>query len=401
MKGYVIVEVKGYSLEKFMNLILHQKIPVWDAKYEDGNLYFTTMAKDFKRIKPYAKKSRCRARIKMKKGLPFLSFRYRKRKLLIGGSLLFIGVFYFLSSFVFQIEVIGNKNVQETDVIEVLKKTGFGTGKFKNQLDLRQAEEILSTTYDEIVWVGIHWEGTKMVVQIAEAVPKPKIHQDEEACHLIAKRDGLITYIVTDQGMPLVKKGDTVTKGSVLVSGQIQLEDEQGTFYYTTSKATIRAKTGYTLEASIPTFQLEKNYTKEVSTKWTVRIFDHQITLWNPKVVYENYDTLITIKQLSLTKALALPFYIQKEERVEYLPSTVKIDLQHAKDLLQGALYSHLRSLLEEEAKVLIQEISYKEEGQNLKAKLNALVEEEITKVSKIDTSASQANKPVIEGENE
>ena len=79
LKGYVIVEVSGYTLEKFMNLAIRHQNTFWNIKRKDGKIYLSTTIEGFKRLKPYAKKARCRMRIVEKRGLPFLTFRYRKR----------------------------------------------------------------------------------------------------------------------------------------------------------------------------------------------------------------------------------------------------------------------------------------------------------------------------------
>lgn len=382
-----------------MNIILHHHITIWNAKYENDRLYLYTSIGQFKNLKPAARKARCRIKIVAKKGLPFLLFKYRKRSLWMVGTFLFVSMLYFLASFVWLIEVTGNEKLQETQVIECLEKAGYETGKLKNKMDLRQAEYILMNTYPEIVWAGIQYRGTKMLVQIAEAVPKPEMHEVGEPCDLIAKRDGLITYIATDKGMPRVKKGDTVTKDAILVTGQIQLEDEKGSFYYTESKAKIKAKTIYSLQAKTSLSKIQKNYTQQVSSKWGVRLFKNRLTLWNPKIPYPYYDTLITVWQLSITELFPLPFYIEKQERIAYIPIRIKKDKETAKDCLIGALNDTLIKKVSQDAKILKQEISYFEENGYLKAKLNVLVEENIAVTQPIKTTISQVYEPV-EGEN-
>lgn len=385
LRGYVIVEVKGYALEKFMNLILHHHIRIWDAHYKNGKLYFKTRIDNFKRLKPYAKKSKSHLCIVKKKGLPFLCFRYRKRSVLVLGVLIFVMGLYSLSSFVWLVEVTGNKNLQDIDIIQCLDEAGYRTGKLKGKMNLRQAEHILVNAYSEIVWAGIEFKGTKMLVQIAETVPKPKMCEDTFACNLIAKRDALITYIATDKGMPMVKRGDTVTRGSVLVSGQMKLEDEQGTLYYTHSEAKIKAKTGYTLQARLPLTKIQKIYTNRVSKKWHMRIFDHKFSLWNQKASYEKYDTLITSHQLKLTRLFPLPFYLEKEERVEYIPHNEEINKVLAKDILEGALHDYLRAHISKDAQILKQEIHYTKSQNELIAIFNVIVEEDITEVQAIN----------------
>ncbi|MEG0351970.1 MAG: sporulation protein YqfD [Cellulosilyticaceae bacterium] len=402
LKGYVIVEVRGYSLEKFMNLALHTGIYFWDVEHRDGKLFIKTSIKGFKALKPFVQKSRCRIKITKKIGFPFISFRYRKRSMLVMGSFLFIVLLYILTSFVWLVEVEGNSRINEVDIIETLAHKGYTTGKFKNGLDLRQAEADLINQYPEITWAGIKFEGTKLLVQVAETVPKPKMHDETIPCDLITKRDALITYIATKKGMPEVKKGDTVKKGETLVSGKIPLQqDEALSMQYTHSKADIKARTFYALQGEIPLYKVKKNYTQNVSKNFSVKLFNTKIPLYKNKRQYEHSDTLITVDQLRITELFPLPFYLEKEEKVEYIPEMIEVSQEEAMDKLEGALHDKLEETMGKDGKVLDQKIVYKKSGEVLIGELYAVVEENVSEIREITSEEIQQEQETPKGENE
>ena len=402
LRGYVIVEVSGYTIEKFINLALNHRNTFWNIRRTDGKIYLSTTISGFKRLKPYAKKARCRIRIVEKKGLPFLRFRYRKRIMFSVGIFLFISCIYLLSSFTWLIEINGCERLDETQVIETLDSAGYKVGKLKVKLDLREAEQKLINTYPDIIWTGIRFEGTKMVVEITESVPKPQLHDETIPCHLISKSDGLITYIATDKGMPNVKKGDTVKKGDVLVSGSMQLGDETGTAYLTHAKAEIKAKTGYALEASLPLETIKKDYTQRVSTRCTLKLFDFKIPFLKSRMTqqYAYYDEVVTVKQFKLTEKFPLPFYFEKGQKVEYVPKKQPIDEEVAKEKLYGILYDELLKELDRDAKVLYHEVTYSKDSNKLSAKLQAIVEEDISEALYL-TPQEMMPQIEVEGENE
>ncbi|MGL4799886.1 MAG: sporulation protein YqfD [Cellulosilyticaceae bacterium] len=379
LRGYVIVEVSGYTLDKFIRLVVSNHIFLWKVVERDGKLYMHTTIDGFKRMKPYAHKSRCRMKILKKKGLPFLSFRYRKRWLFGIGSLLFAIGLYTLCSFVWLVDVTGNDRLQTTDVIQVLSKEGYGVGKLKGSLDLRQAEKVLMNAYPEIVWVGIQFEGTKMVVQVSESVLKPPTKEKGAPCDLVAKRDTLITYIVADTGMPKVKVGDTVKKGEVLISGSIPLQDEQSSLYFTESRGVVKGKTGYSLKATMPLTKIHKVYENEVATSYRIKLFETVIPIYTSKKAYTTYDTLVTANQLRLTDMFPLPFYFEKVQKVPYKATYKEVTEEEAKDQLLGALYDELRSMLGKDAVILKQEMLYTEEDGQMLAELNVIVEESVS----------------------
>lgn len=402
LKGYVIVEVSGYTLEKFMNLAIHHQNAFWNIRRKEGKIYFSTTIEGFKRLKPDAKKARCRMRIIEKKGLPFLRFRYRKRVMFGIGIFIFIGCIYLLSSFVWLVEVEGCERLNETEVIETLEEKGYKAGRLKAKLNLREAEQELINTYPDIIWTGIKFEGTKLVVEVSESVPKPTLHTENAPCHLVAKNDGLITYIATDRGMPGVKKGDTVKKGDILVSGSMPLGEEGASLYLTHAKAIVKAKTGYALEARMPLETVQKSYTNRVSTKCNLRLFDVQIPLLrrHTKEEYAYYDEVVSVKQFKLTDQFPLPFYYEKEQRVEYTPNKQPIDEESAKEKLYGTLYDALLKKLDDEARVIYHEVVYSKDENQLVAKLQAIVEEDISEALYL-TPQEMMPQSEIEGENE
>ncbi len=402
LRGYVIVEVSGYALEKFINLALKDKQYFWNITRRNNKMYIHTTARNFKKLKPYAKKSKCHIKIVEKKGLPFIQFRYRKRWMLGLGSLVFMCLIYLLCSFVWLIEVEGCNRLNEAEVIETLEQKGYEIGKLKRNLNLRKAEQILIDTYPDIVWTGVKFEGTKLVIAISESTPKPTMIDETKPCHLRAKRDALITYIVTDKGMPLVKKGDTVKKGDILVSGSMPYNDESGNLYLTHAKAEIKAKSGYALKASLPLWQIKKNYTNRVSTTHSLKLFQYRIPFFKShhKEVYNHYDELVTVKQFRLTNKFPLPFYYERVEKVEYVPYKEAIDEEVGKEKLYGALYDKLLEKVDKESKVVYHEVDYTLEDGVLHANLQAVVEEDVSEIVYL-TENEMIHPNGVEGESE
>lgn len=378
LKGYVIVEVSGYALDRFMNMVVTSGIQLEEVRRVEDKLYMQTTIKDFKRLKPYAKKTKCRLKITKKEGMPFISFRYRRRLGFVIGSLLFAVGIYALCSFVWLIDIKGVARLNETEVIEYLSEEGYKTGCMKSKLDLRMLEKTLMRKYPEIVWISAEYEGTKLTIQIAEAIPKPEIVATTEPCNLRAKKDALITYIATQEGIPQVKAGDTVRKGEVLVAGSTYLEDEQQSLYLAHAEADIKAKTCYSIVARIPLKKMQKNYTNQVARKYTVRLFDWEIPLYRSRKTFEYSDTLITIKQLKLTQQFPLPFYIQKEEVAAYMPYYVPYEEEEMKERLLSEAHQKLLESVGKQANVVKQEITYYQEEEHLSAVYNVIVEEDI-----------------------
>ncbi len=391
LKGYVIVEVSGKALNRFLNLALHHHISMWDVIQEENKIRFKTLISDFKRMKPDLKKTRCRIKIIRKKGLPFTINRYKRRRLFWGGMLVFIMMLWFLSSFVWLIEVEGTTRINSMDIIKSLEEKGYESGKLKSKMNLREAETYLLQQYPDIVWTGITYEGTRMIVRIAESVSKPEMSvKNDKPKIIVAKRDALITYIAVKRGKPLVKIGDIVKKGEVLVAGEMPIGEEDSTLFYTASKAQIKGKTTYTASATLSLQNEKKIYLNKISKKWTVKLFNKSFTIYNDKVPQNKYDKQITLHQLKISKMFPLPFAIEVEDRVIYKTVPYTLTEEEAKDQLLCNLWKQIEESLDSNAQIIKREAFFKKTGDAITGTLHVVAQEDIGYRLNLDHGTTQ-----------
>ena len=138
IRGYVLVHLTGYAPERFLNMCGKRNILIWNLKaVEDGYLFYISVDA-YKALKPVLKKTRTRARILEKHGLPFFMFRYRGRKMFVLGVALFIGMLFYTSRFVWNIEVNGNSYLSEETILEFLKEENADFGTKISQIEIKQ-----------------------------------------------------------------------------------------------------------------------------------------------------------------------------------------------------------------------------------------------------------------------
>ena len=391
LKGYVIVEVSGNALERFLNLALHHHISMWDVIQEGNRLCFKTLINDFKRMKPDLKKARCRIKIIEKKGLPFLMNRYKRRRLFLLGMFIFIMMLWLLSSFVWLVEVEGITHINSMDIIKSLEEKGYESGKLKSKMNLREAEAYLLKQYPNIVWTGITYEGTRMIVRIAESVSKPEMgEKNEKPKIIVAKRDALITYIAVKKGKPLVKIGDIVKKGELLVTGEMPIGEEDSTLFYTASKAEIKGKTTYTAHATLSLQNEKKIYLNKSSKKWTLKLFNKTFPIYNGRLPQDKFDKQITLHQLKITKMFPLPFAIEVENRVAYKAVPYTLTEEEAKDQLLCNLWKQIEESLDSNAQIIKREAFFKKNGNAITGTLHVVAQEDIGYRLNLDQGTTQ-----------
>lgn len=383
LRGYVIVKVSGAKIERFLNLIVTHHIPIWDIYMEADEVYFKIEVNAFKRLKPDVRKTHSHIQIMKKCGLPFKTNRYRRRKSFIIGVFVFVALLWWLSSFVWLVEVEGNDTISSIDIIETLEKSGYKSGALKGKMNLREAETYLMREYPDIVWAGIKFEGTRLLVQVAESVPAPSVHiTSKEATDLVAKRDALITYIAVKKGMPKVKAGDTVKKGDILVTGIIPLGEENPGYYTIHSDAKIIGRTVYVETSEMPLTKQIKSYSSKASKQYRFKFFDHTFKLYSQKLPEGTFDKQITLHQLSITKLFPLPFGIETEVRVPYTVEEAVLTEEEVKDTLLCKMWQSISTHLSEDAHIIKREALFRKTGDKIIGKLYIVAEEEISYMS-------------------
>jgi similar to stage IV sporulation protein len=251
--GYVVIRVEGLSLEKFINLTVSRGIHLWGINRQN----YTTLTakisiKGFRQLHGISHKIRCRIRIVDKRGLPFILFRYRHRKMLAAGLILFLFIIYGLSSFVWTVEVEGAEEINPQKVLSELESLGVQAGVLKSDIDSLWIENQLIIRIPELSWASLEIRGSKAVLRVRESVLPPVLIDRDTPCNVVAAKDGIIDKMIVLDGQAVVSEGQTVKKGQLLISGIIEHPNTIGV-RYVHSMGKIIARTWYeeTVELSL------------------------------------------------------------------------------------------------------------------------------------------------------
>lgn len=230
IKALIEVEAEGYFVERLINLCKINNVNIWDIEFvSDGKINFKMASKDFKKLKPYIKKSRCKVKIKSKKGIYFSFFRYRKRRLAVYLAGMLLILFFVFSSFIWNIEVVGNNNIDVQTIRQLISSKGVHTGKFKYSLSKGSLSDYIRANLYESAWVGVEIKGTTLFVTVKEKV----ISKEEDKTvpgDIVANKSAIITKIIAENGTAVYKTGSYINKGDIAIKGVIEsqyLEPEQ------------------------------------------------------------------------------------------------------------------------------------------------------------------------------
>jgi sporulation protein YqfD len=178
------------------------------------------MLRDYKNIREAVRRSGVKTRIIKKTGLPFFTFKQRKRVgLVIGVAAAIITVSY-LSTMIWTVSVSGNENISDEQILNVFSSLGVKPGAKRRDINAKEiSDEALKIFDGDLSFAVVNLNGSNASVEVRESVPAPKIEDNETPCNIVASEDGVVTKVQLYSGQEEIKTGSAVLKGNLLISG--------------------------------------------------------------------------------------------------------------------------------------------------------------------------------------
>lgn len=365
LRGYVIILVEGYFIERFINICTRRQLFLWDIKRSgDTTATLKISIKGFKMLRPIAKKTHSRVRLVSKNGMPFILNKYKKRKAFVFGAFLFLLLINVVASFIWDVEVTGNQEVGRTKIVQELDNLGIRAGTLKYKVDPNKIANELMLKIDKLAWVGFEIRGTRVLVTVKERIEPPDLVPKDIPCDIIARRDAIISSIVVKDGQGLVKNGDTVLKGQTLVTGVIKSKNEEEGPRLVHALADIEARTWYESSSTAKFRIVEPVRTGRIKNIYKVKIFGKEIQIpFSKEIEYENYDKVELRDVLSIGKDFVLPFELLTDKYYENKMVERRLSLDEAKEIAYNDALKKLMDLIPEDAKLINKTVDYKQDG--------------------------------------
>lgn len=248
LAGTVLIECEGGFPERFLNEAAKRDIELWDISRRGISLFCRLKADRYRELRPVARAASVRMRVRARRGLPFLLRPFRLRWGLALGMVLFVVLLQLLSSRVWIVRIAGNEHVSADSIREVLAPLGVYEGAKVSAVDLPQLQLTALERLPELVWLTVNFEGSTAQVEVRERQEVQPLTSDQPA-NLVAARDGVIVSVDTVSGQAMVKEGDAVTEGTLLISGVM---DSKVGPLLKHAQGTVKARTTHTVTVTVP-----------------------------------------------------------------------------------------------------------------------------------------------------
>lgn len=362
--SYVTVRVEAVEIEKILNFLWNKNVEVRNIK--NNNKFSVDLQielKDFSVLQEGVKKAKGKMRVIDRRGTKFFFLHLNSRKFLVLGIGVFFCVLYYLSTFIWMVDVTTEKYLAPVEVRNMLKTYGIDVLTKKSSINVVEVEKALVRDFDEVMWIKVRIEGSKLSVEIKERQEPPQIKEKPNYTgNIIAKKSGVINRINTTSGTPIVKAGQAVNEGDVLIKGQ---EGKEGMEFQVMAEGRVPATVFYEERIEVPKTYVEKERTGNRKVKYGINVKNKIIYLGKSLNNFENYDKIETKWGIFIKEE----YYETKE--VEKTVTTEGI----VKDL-QNKIYLNL----DRASKVLSITPEIEEEADKYKIRVLATVEEDIAR---------------------
>lgn len=354
LRRYVKVKFSGDLPERFLNMCKHKQIKIWDLKENLQEYECYLFAKDFRKLKSIVKKTNIKIRIIEKHGILFQLFRYQNRKMYILGIAVCICILIYTTQRIWDIEFQGNFSLTYDILYDYLAENNIRIGTKRSAINCKEICKMLRRDYEEIIWVSASLEGTSLKITIKEKMDLVEDNKDETR-NLVSNLDGTIVSMITRKGIPIVKEGDVIQKGDLLVSGTIELKNDAGEII---SEQKVRADADIYVKHIIHyrdscsnTYQ-EKKYMKEKKYSISVQLWTYYLELG-----FQKQNVLQDIRCVCLYSA---PFVsIEEKIKQEYVLEDKKYEENDQKAILKSAYNTYIENLKKENTEIVSENIEY------------------------------------------
>ena len=313
--GYVEYKISKNDISRVAEIFLNESIAV---KFNEDGSFFASLL-NARKIE-----SAMLGKIEFEKSLPLgiggfltkIRFRYGAIFALILSAFLF----FYLGGKVWDVRVDGVPAELCETVKSELAQNGLSVGERWSGINKSHIEAAVLNNSDFVSWININRRGGVAYVTAA----LKEVHKTEERpsgyANVIAARDCIIEDITVRSGVAVVKVGQSVKRGDLLISGIIPTELGGGFCY---ADGEVRGRYSDSVSVTVPRVENYKVYADEYIKSLSINIFNFSLNIFKN---YSNSSAMCDIieekSEFLLDGGKTLPFSLNKALAREYTVKT-------------------------------------------------------------------------------
>ena len=271
LQGYVRFRVIGSAAERFLNEAAQQGIALRNIIRTGTELSACVPCRAYCTLHRTARDCGVRLRVQRRYGLPFLLQKMRNRPGLTAGIVLFFALQMYMTGFVWQVEVHGTEQLHPQQVLQIAQTVGVKIGVRHEAIDTDEVRRTLLQQLPQLSWVGVNRLGARVDIEVRERSMSPDMVPVDEPCNLKARIGGVIWRVQAEDGFSVVRAGDAVRAGDLLVEGLRQ--DANGGTILHHARGQVLAVTAHTYTCTQPLCSTIQQDTNDVTERRRLLLF--------------------------------------------------------------------------------------------------------------------------------
>lgn len=223
---------------------------------------------------------------------------------------------------VWDIRIEGNEALPDAVVVEELSRCGFNVGDLWLLKDRSAIESALLSSSEDVAWININRRGSVAYVKIAEKAQNGDTDTESTLgySNVVASADCVIEEITVYSGQAVVKAGDAVKKGDLLIAGILPPESGGG---FCHASGSITGRMSDTVTVTVPREYQTKTKTGEKLLTFSVKFFKINANIFKRYGnLPEECDIIEEISTFSLFGKCRLPIETRAIYSAEYVYET-------------------------------------------------------------------------------
>lgn len=368
--GVFDIKVSGLALEKLLNIAVKNNLKLRNIRRESyTELYASISVKDYKKLMKKLPAGKYKIEHLKTRGMLPLLYGLRKRIALIASIALLTALAIFASFRIWNINITGCEHLDPQAVLEKLNSYGIRPGMQKDGDFFDECEQKLMQDFQDIKWVNISAKGIDLRVIINEKPKLPELLPKTTPADILAAKDGVVSSVIVLQGQAMVKEGQVVNKGDVLISGQLIFGDVP--YRYISASGSVIARVWYSASIEVPMYQMAVFRTGRVSKVRYLDMLGMRIHI-DGENSFSNSECVETSEYLM---QMGVPVKITTLTYYETVQTRIELTEEEASQNAERMIMDQLSAQLPDDAQLVERNVTRKKSEDNSTLKVSLYIE--------------------------
>lgn len=335
--GTVVLKATGIFPERIINIAKEMGIFISDIERCEDGITFSVSIKGCELLFSSPLPDNLNIEVVKRLGIPSLFYNHKGRIMLFICPVAVLFLLLLSTLFIWNVNIIDADPVTEERLLNQLNALGVRRGALKCTLDPSEIKKRLLIEDESLLWIWVDIKGSGAIVRYALRTPVPSIPDENEPYNIYSTKNATVTRIIPTQGNAMVKVGDYVEKGDLLIEGIMPKNSEEIKGIHATG--IVAGEVWEEKTVRIPKKNEIRTKTGEKTQHLTIKISNFPLKLFiNSSILYENYDIIISNRSLSF-----LPVTFNKvdyeEVLVDYEENDITAECERVKNDFINSFY--------------------------------------------------------------